>query len=155
MAVTYEKIATTTVSVSTSTVTFSSIPSTYTDIIAIVTPTQGGDLWLQFNGDTATNYSSTWLYGSTPGSTRATNQTNININWSSNAGNYLGIIQINNYSNSTTNKTCLIRNGMNGASVDMGAGLWRSTAAINSISFKGTNNYGVGSILTLYGIKAA
>lgn len=155
MPVTYDKIATTTVGSSTATVTFSSIPATYTDIVAIVTPTQGGDLWLQYNGDTATNYSSTWLYGSTPGSTRVANQSNININWSSNAGNYTGIINIQNYANTNVYKTCVIRNGMNGASVDMGVGLWRSTAAINSISFKGTNNYGVGSILTLYGIKAA
>ena len=155
---TYTQIASTTVGTSTASVVFSSIPATYTDLVAIVTPTQGGDLWFQLNTDTSgasTNYSSTWLYGSTPGSTRDTNTYRIYMNWSSNAGNYLGIIQLNNYSNTTTYKTALIRNGMNGASVDMGVGLWRNTAAIDTITFKGTNNYGVGSTISLYGIKAA
>jgi hypothetical protein len=155
---TYSQIFSTTVGTSTSSVVFSDIPQIYTDLVAIVTPTQGGDLWFQLNTDTSgssTNYSSTWIYGSTPGSTRDSNTYRIYMNWSSNGGNYVGIIHFNNYSNTTTNKTALIRNGMNGASVDFGVGLWRNTAAINTITFKGTNNYGVGSILSLYGIKAA
>jgi hypothetical protein len=155
---TYSQIFSTTVGTSTSSVVFSNIPQIYTDLVAIVTPTQSGDLWFQLNTDTSgasTNYSSTWIYGSTPGSTRDSNAYRIYMNWSSNGGNYVGIIHFNNYSNTTTNKTALIRNGMNGASVDFGVGLWRNTAAIDTITFKGTNNYGVGSILSLYGIKAA
>lgn len=155
---TYTLISSQTVGTSSASVTFSSIPQTYTDLVAIVTPTQGGDLWFQLNADTsgaATTYSSTWLYGSTPGSTRDSNTFKIYMNWSSNAGNYLGIIQFLDYANTTTYKTALVRNGMNGASVDAGVGLWRNTAAINTITFKGTNNYGVGSIIKLYGIEAA
>jgi hypothetical protein len=55
------------------------------------------------------------------------------------------------------NKTTLAR--WNSATVEVGAGvgLWRNTAAINSILFKGyaTAKYKTGSTFTLYGIKAA
>ena len=151
---TYTLISSQTVATSSASVTFSSIPQTYTDLIAIVTPTQGSDLYVRFNSDSATNYSSTWIYGSTPGSTRASNTSSININWSSNNGNYLGIIQINDYSNATTYKAALIKNGINGGGMDVGVGLWRNTAAINTLTFTGVNNYGVGSIIKLYGIEA-
>jgi len=58
---TYEPIATTTVSgSSTSTVTFSSISGTYTDLVIIGnlgSQTTNAFPYLQFNGDTGSNYS--------------------------------------------------------------------------------------------------
>jgi len=73
---TYEPIATTTVSnSSTSTVTFSSISGTYTDLIIIGnlgSETTNAFPYLQFNGDTGSNYSYTQLYGNGNGSSAAT-----------------------------------------------------------------------------------
>jgi hypothetical protein len=68
------------------------------------------------------------------------------------------VIQINNYSNSTTFKTPLIRTntGPSWGTVFAIVGLWRNTAAITSITFTpDTGNFDTGSTFTLYGIKAA
>lgn len=167
MPSTYEKIATTTLGSDVATVTFSSIPSTYTDLILItdfsVDSAGAYEHFLQFNGDTGANYSHTVLYGtgSAAGSARQSGTTAIYAGtWNSAIGTSdreIVIIQINNYSNTTTNKTTLAR--WNSATVEVGAGvgLWRNTAAINSILFKGysTVKYKTGSTFTLYGIKSA
>jgi len=61
-----------------------------------------------------------------------------------------------NYSNTTTNKTVIGRH--NGASGPVASvGLWRNTAAINSIRISNSSavNFTIGSTFSLYGIKAA
>ena len=158
MASTYEKIATTTLGSSQGTVTFSSIPATYTDLIIILntTGTGSGVKSLQFNSDTSSNYSCTVLYGdgSAAGSARYS-VGYIDIFNSTTAQN-ANIIQINNYSNSTTYKTYLSRQNTAAVSVEAIVGLWRSTSAINAVSLvASTNNWASGSIFTIYGIKAA
>jgi hypothetical protein len=61
-----------------------------------------------------------------------------------------------NYSNATTYKTMLSRANNGAAGVDAIANLWRSTAAISSITVKITGgNMKAGSTFTLYGIAAA
>ena len=74
------------------------------------------------------------------------------------------IVQINNYANTSVYKTALIRgNSINPSTSASNAttlvGLWRSTAAINSITIysEGGGSYYIasGSTFTLYGIKAA
>jgi hypothetical protein len=69
-----------------------------------------------------------------------------------------------NYSNTTTNKTALVRQNTVDAADFNGAlsavGLWRNTAAITSIAIKAirlgsAQNYSIGSTFTLYGIQAA
>jgi len=158
MASTYTPIATTTLSSTSSSVTFNSLGS-YTDIIAIVnaTTTSGGqDLKLQFNGDTGTNYSNTRLYGT--GTTASSNRN------SSSA--YIGaaytyttigttIINIQNYSNSTTYKTAISRSNITGYEVDLVVGLWRNSAAITSITLASTGTFATGSTFTLYGVLNA
>ena len=65
MATTYTPIATTTLGSGQTSVTFSSISGTYTDLILIASASNTGgatNIRLQFNGDTATNYSSTRIY---------------------------------------------------------------------------------------------
>jgi len=63
-----------------------------------------------------------------------------------------------NYSNTTTYKTWLARegNGTNGY-VSALVGLWRNTNAITQIKVlnTGSGNFATGSTFTLYGIKAA
>jgi hypothetical protein len=61
-----------------------------------------------------------------------------------------------NYSNTTTYKTVLNRMDDASTYVATNVGLWRSTAAINSITIvAGTGNLPVGLMATLYGITAA
>lgn len=162
MPATYEPIATTTLGSDSASITFSSITGTYTDLILIDnarTATGGGDseLQLQFNSDTGSNYSTTYLYGdgSSAASSRASNQSSI---WISRANETagLGITHIQNYSNSTTYKTVLSR-GNSTSYVFAWVGLWRSTNAITSMVIKrsGGLNLKAGSTFTLYGIKAA
>jgi len=158
MASTYTPIATTTLSSTSSSVTFNSLGS-YTDIIAIVnaTTTSGGqDLKLQFNGDTGTNYSNTRLYGT--GTTASSNR-NSSIAYIGAAYTYTTIgttiINIQNYSNSTTYKTAISRSNITGYEVDLVVGLWRNSAAITSITLASTGTFATGSTFTLYGVLNA
>ena len=165
---TYTPIATTTLGSTASSYTFSSIPSTYTDLVLVsnvATTVNGKDLAVQFNGDTGTNYSRTVLTGdsTTATSVRATTQAYMFLDYngaiSTTLGNNNCITQIMNYSNSTTYKTVLSRsnNAGTGFGVDANVGLWRSTAAITSMTIIATTSgvFATGSTFTLYGIAAA
>ena len=163
MPQTYTPIASTTLTAAAASYTFSSIPSTYTDllIIAVGNSTAAADLWMQVNGDTGSNYSTTQLSGTGTSalSQRSANRTNFNINFNAYmsttvAANY--IIQLQNYSNTTTNKTILARSSNANQGVDATVGLWRSTAAITSITLLNNGStFASGSTFVLYGVKAA
>jgi hypothetical protein len=169
MTITYEKIATTTLGGTAADVTFSSIPATYTDLVlvmsaAIPSGTDAFSFW-QANGDTATNYSQTNLYGtgSTAGSDRITSISNPSFNYYSNITTTVGqnttVATWLNYSNTTTYKTMLVRSntatGPSFPGVSAIVGMWRNTAAITSLAFKVQgNSFATGSTFTLYGIKA-
>jgi hypothetical protein len=163
---TYNKIAAHTIASAVASYTFTSIPGTYTDLVIIVdaTATTGADdLLLQFNSDTATNYSETILTatGSAVTSVRFSTQTAILLDYNGvlNTTKNNRIIQVMNYANTTTFKTVLIRANNAATGVDAIVGLWRKTPeAITSITIKNTgtsSNFAIGSTLTLYGIKAA
>jgi hypothetical protein len=160
-SMTYEPIETKTLSTAAVSVTFSSVPSTYTDLILIwngVTATSN-NVSLQFNSDTATNYSTTRIRG-TGTSAESSRWTNINMMYGPNpdtTGNSTVTWQIQNYSNSTTNKTAIARGGGAGGETGAYVGLWRNTNAINSVTviINGSVNMNIGTTITLYGIKAA
>jgi hypothetical protein len=162
MPKTYEAIATYTASGTPSSYTFSSIPATYTDLVIVLNLTSTGDnaggfQW-RYNGDTGSNYS--WTYfggnGSSAFSGRNSSQTYIDTAMGTAGNPNVHILQINNYSNTTTNKTSIVRTSSSTTEVGGNVGLWRSTAAINSITFtKATNTFVNGSTFTIYGIKAA
>lgn len=168
MPATYELISTTTLSTGATNVTFSAIPSSYTDLILItnvLVQTDGESPQLQFNSDTATNYSTIFFEGngsSTAGfrfSNRANTETTYNIGANSSNPSVF-IFHILNYSNSTTYKSMLVRfnNGSGGTypGINATASTWRSTSAITSIKiFPGANNFNTNSTFKLYGIKAA
>jgi hypothetical protein len=164
MPTTYEPIATTSTSSSTTTILFNSIPQTYTDLIivastSLVTSTPINNYFVTYNSDTGTNYSGTYVggTGTSTSSGRNSNQTRLDISYqpSTQMGNI--IFQVFSYSNTTTFKSSLSRsNNYTGGMVFLYAGLWRSTAAITSISITaGTTNIATNSTFTLYGIKAA
>ena len=61
-----------------------------------------------------------------------------------------------NYSNTTTYKTTLGRGSNVATDVEAIVGLWRNTAAITSITVAPSGgNMKTGTVLSLYGIKAA
>jgi hypothetical protein len=162
---TYEAIATQTLGSAVNQVTFSSIPSTYTDLVVVQNGAfnpAGGDAFIRFNSDSGTNYSITWLTGSgtAASSGKETSQTRmvIDINAYPTTGISTRILQIMNYSNATTYKTALSRANNGASGVDAIVGLWRSTAAINTIdlyAWTSSFKFDVGTVLSLYGIKSA
>jgi len=162
---TYTPIATTTLGSAAASYTFSSIPSTYTDLVLVCNwrNSVGAGYWgqLQFNGDTGSNYSTTVLQGdgSTATSYRYTNDSvGVRIGGTTTANNNPSIVNIMNYSNTTTFKTQVSRYSDSSRSVQAFASLWRSTAAINSIKIRiedQTANIVAGSTFTLYGIASA
>ena len=156
---TYTLINSTTLSTAAATVTFSSIPGTYTDLVIVITGTVSiaNNPTLQFNSDTGSNYSWTYLSGSgtAAASGRGSSQTSILTGGfgTSTIGN--AIYHIQDYSNATTNKTVINRHNRSDDSVTTWVGLWRSTAAITSVILgAGGGNWNSGSTFKLYGIEA-
>jgi hypothetical protein len=156
-------IATQTLGSAATTVTFSSIPAIYTDLRIVAVPKAASDINLayRFNGDTATNYSATYLYGlgASAGSARITSY---NALYATYAGNInttpqMWNIDIFSYAGST-NKTALFTADadLNGSGVvGRNVGLWRNTAAITSVSvytYSAVDQFTAGSTFTLYGI---
>lgn len=160
---TYEPIATQTLGSAAASVTFSSIPSTYTDLVIICNfgaSSAGQDFTFRYNGDTGSNYSDTRVYGNgtsaVSNSNTSTTRIQVDSVGVSTSLQVVDIIQVMNYSNTTTYKTCLIRVADAAKSTEATVGLWRSTAAINQIDLAMTSgNLLSGSTFTLYGIKAA
>jgi len=157
---TYESIATQTLGSATASVTFSSIPGTYTDLRIIYATTASADAgnYIRYNSDSGSNYSRTNLYGngSSAGSDRQTSQTGIYGPFTMSSAITSNTIDIMNYSNATTFKTCLVRAGAANNSTLATVGLWRSTAAITSVVITCDGaNFASGSTFSLYGIKAA
>ena len=172
MPATYEPIATTTLGSTAADITFTGISQSYTDLVVIVSARStyasaevAGFLRVG-NGsiDTGTNYSSTRLLGtgSAASSARATSVTRvawdaIPANTSASGTFCTTVISINNYSNATTYKTFLIRSNEANYYTEATVGLWRNTAAINQVRIlgDGSADLAIGTVITLYGIKAA
>ena len=171
---TYTPIATTTLGSAQTAVTFSSISGSYTDLVLIIqaatTHTDSTFLTLTLNSDTGSNYSLTEVYGngSSATSTRASSLSQGYINsgtaLSTTVGNNVTIVNLMNYSNTTTNKTYLVRQNQPAAIDYTGTGalvgLWRNTSAINSVKIENwragaARNFATGSTFTLYGIASA
>lgn len=168
MASTYNPLATTTLSSAASTVTFSTISGSYTDLVLISSiksnTANQSSLLFSCNGvETGGLYSGTMIYGtgSSAGSNRTSNQDygtifrNIGLSPTSTTTQVF-ISQFMNYSNTTTFKTVLHRSSVADSGLEANVSLYRSTSAITSIRvFAGTNDFGIGSMFTLYGISAA
>ena len=158
MAKTYDPIATATASGSQAVITFSSIPSTFTDIILVISGnTVNSTAQLTFNNDSTALYSRTSLRGN---GTSATSFLQSDLNCIPIDGSYSqpsqnAIIHVMNYSNATTFKTSLVRSNNAGAGIDQAVGLYRSTNAINRLDVLMAVNWTSGTTFTLYGIKAA
>lgn len=158
MTVTYSTIQTYTIPSLTTTFTLSSIPSTYTDLVLVFA---GGTaaptgVYLRFNGDSGSNYSTTRMsgWGANINSARASNQSRVEIGGSWSTTNLM-TLNLQNYSSTSVNKSGICRTSDATDTVAAGSILWRNTAAINSIAFSSdSTNFSVGTVITLYGIKA-
>jgi hypothetical protein len=163
MPSTYEPIATSTLSSTASIITFSSISGTYTDLVLVVAcldSVGGGRTRLRLNGNSGTNYSRINLTGngSTANSYSGSNETQFDLSVAAGTSSTVPtvqIISINNYSNTTTNKTILSRYNLASGAVEAMVGLYRSTSAITSVSYFTQGTMQIGTTATLYGIKAA
>ena len=156
----YEVIATTTLTTTQNQVDFNSISGSYTDLVLVMNGgvTSSADVWLRMNSDTASNYSRTRLYGegTNTASSRNSASSAIFVSVGAVGSNASMVIQIQNYSNSTTYKTSLTR--FNSSTyIAASVGLWRSTSAITSLTLKAeaADTFTSGSTFTLYGVKAA
>lgn len=164
MPATYDVISTQTLGTAAATVTFSSIPQTYTDLVLVLlvgASTGGNAMKLELNGDTASNYSTTYLAGNGTSaiSSRTTTNTTMRLFHETSSVTTIvnmAIINFLNYSNTTTYKTMLSRSNSTGGT-EAEVNLWRSTAAITSFNCYWGSGYTfpVGSTFTLYGVKAA
>jgi hypothetical protein len=171
----YDSLATVTLSSSASSVTFSGIPSGYKHlqirgIIKDVT-TGAADydaLRIQYNGDTATNYSWHYLKGEGVGSGGVGQASSSSYLWSgtvirSGTGQTsafsTSVIDILDYANTSKYKTQRWLNGTEFNAlypwVGLGSGLWQSTSAITSIKmYMDTGvNFAEYSQFALYGVK--
>lgn len=116
----------------------------------------GAVLGMRFNSDTGSNYSATYGYGT--GSSYASggeaNQSGMSggdVPSESSGVFSANTIYINNYSNTNMYKTAVMRHNAPGVVTVMSVGMWRSTAAITSITFYGAT-FTVGSTFSIYGI---
>jgi hypothetical protein len=164
---TYVAIEIKTITSTVQAVTFTSIPQTYTDLVLVAQPKCDVQRDLEIrvgNGslDTGSNYSTTagWASTTTTGSNRNSGATYMYGNYyagaTATAGENVRIYHFNNYANTNTFKSVLMRSSTASKGVDMLVGTWRSTSAINTISiFPLSGDIVAGSIFTLYGIENA
>lgn len=159
MAVTYEAIATTTVGSSVSSVTLSSIPATYTDLKIIIK----GSMWsaggptIQFNGDTGSNYGRIYLVGfnSIASSASTVSASGFNIGYWENNNQATAIVDVLFYAGSThkTVIASLYAKASSNPRLQHNVAYWANTAAITSVTLNA--GFDTGSMITIYGIKAA
>lgn len=170
MAITYDKIATTTLSSATNTITFNSIPGTYTDLRLVFVPkfSSSGEVgYMRLNSDSGNNYSSINLVGAGSYSfsnTSGGSEPQIAITEDQVAGSSSTLPQFNitdilSYTGSNF-KTILnvASNDQNGSGgLIYKSGLYRSTSAITRIDILtlSAGNFAIGSTATLYGILKA
>jgi len=165
MANTYYAIATTTVgSGGTSSIQFTNIPSTYTDLVVLISARSTGadqNIMIRLNSSSS-NFSQKRLVGD--GSSTASYGTygewsawaSASTDTTSTFGNSL--IYISNYNSSnykSLSSDAVSENNGTTAYMTLGAELWSNTAAITSVSFimGSSYNFAEHSTATLYGIK--
>jgi hypothetical protein len=157
MPSTYTPIATAKVTTTTQSITFSSIPQTHTDLVLVwksanVTTGLGGGI--RYNGDSGTNYQTYTLQGNTTPTSGIFSADDVaRCGGQQEFG--MTIVHIMDYASTNKWKMHIARFGQGLAnSVGLFVGYWSSTSAINSVQV--TNiNYPIGTIVSLYGIKAA
>lgn len=158
---TYTPLATTTLGANATTVTFSSISQSYRDLILVTdgtrTTTDSISIRLQFNGDTGSNYSTVYMYGT--GSSAASGSITTDGVYTARIAPTRAIGQTNifDYSATDKHKTVLSRGNAADYITIAYAGRWANTAAITSIVCSiegGSGQFATGMTFSLYGIAS-
>lgn len=160
----YESIASYTAPAAAS-VTFSSIPQIYKHLqirFNVSQPGTGGNLSVQFNGDTGSNYARHNLFASSSAQYRSSSATSTVI-FVAGIGsglyyyNNAGVFDIYDYTN--TSKTKTLR-GYSGTiwetasnCIELNSGVWNNSNAITSITIQSTYTLTTTTVISLYGIK--
>ena len=173
---TYQTIATQTLVSDQGSIDFTAISGSFTDITAVISVkgSAANHLYCRVGNnsyDSGSNYSCTGMFGrlanagpsSETFSERNTNVPNFRITpFTYVSNNHFSSIQVDfmHYSGTSNNKTVLSRASTVGShaysGTEVSVQLWRSTSAINQISFfMNAGNIAAGSTITLYGITAA
>jgi hypothetical protein len=169
---TWNTIYSTTLGSTQSSIDITSIPSTYTDLVAVIFArgTRGAvdaEVLFTFNGDSGANYEIGRGLGAsgTFFNNLYTGQSNISVGGtmanSAAANSYTPIeLHINNYATTGKFRTIFAHNTEAGADLLTAGwryGCWKNTAdAINRITFTSElGSYAAGTVLTLYGLAAA
>lgn len=139
-----------------STVTFSSIPGTYTDLQIVLSGIYSGTTYGYFsiNGSTASiSWTRMLSYSGGVLSDRGTND-GASLN---NTGFSTTTIDLLNYSNTTSQKSFLVKESTGSAGLGWYIYKWANTAAITSLSItaQSSGTFASGTTITMYGIKAA
>jgi hypothetical protein len=150
-----------------SSVSFTNIPATYSHlqvrITALGDTATGYDVTMRFNSDTASNYNWHRLYGNGSSALAQGSASVTSMYVAADAARttypFVSVIDILDYAD--TNKYTTIRNlnGFDqngGGAVTLWSGLWRNTAAVNSIAITvAANNLAQYSQFALYAVKGA
>lgn len=171
MPSTYESISTTTLGSDVATISFSSIPSSYTNLVLVITGTisnaSGTTMYLRFNSDTGYTYTMTRLYGDGNAAYTSTDsgsaETRMNlINFIYSGDRFFTKLNIFGYAGSTfktlLSETAMDDNGGGSSIVDRRVAMWRSTSAVNDITFSLSGSvakFATNTTATLYGILKA
>lgn len=166
---TYKPLQSISLTSTTASVTFSGVDQSYTDLIVVANflgDATDQNLGLRVGStsvDTGSNYSSTGMYVGNANSALSWRQTGASFIPATYAsgleGRSLATIHIQNYANTSVNKSFMIRSGgpnQTYSASEVIVGLWRNTSAINFIALHATasNNFYAGSTFDLYGIKS-
>lgn len=161
MAATYEPISSTTLGGNSTGVTFSTIPSGFTDLIVVVAgkSTANQLVYMQLNGDTAGNYSTTMLgdiYGANSGR-QVNHSPGVFVGAFDSTNSSSLILNLMSYASTSVYKTSLVTVQYGVQSIQKHVGLWRNTSAVSSlyIYMAGGAQFTTGATFSLFGIKAA
>lgn len=145
---------------SANTITFSSIPSSFRHLqIRWSAIAVSGSLFCSFNGDTSSikPYHNLVGTGSSVSSQGFTNQVELPlqaINNTTTSWINTGVMDLIDYANTSKNKTIRWFRGDTNAHVGFDAGLWISTSAITSITFRSSGgNFTTATRFSLYGLS--
>ena len=170
MAVTYDCLATTTLSSTANTIVFSSISQSYTDLILVgrISSASGNTPRFRLNGDSGANYDCWEFYNhtSSPASNSSSNDTVGTLGYAftatapSSTDPGIFIANFADYSNTSKQKPVFVHWGNRADGIGFITNNWRNTNAVTSITISSGSSFpssatSIGSVFTLYGIKEA
>lgn len=165
---TYVPIAETTLSSASNTIVFNTISQSYTDLVIILrlkgTITTHQDVYMQFgnNGSFITSgYSGTYLgAGTTATTSRITSTSDFKLTRATGITSYTAggyIVNIMSYSRSCYKSMLGQSNVIDTIypGTEVYCGSWANTTAITDLKFYASQDFAIGSSVTIYGIAAA